>query len=168
MTRMLQSQKPSVSEEDWIPTKLWNKITERMPIPCVDIIFQRPDGRILYGWRLIPPYRNVWALLGGRIIRGENLLQSASRIAKEYGLTFERLYLNGVFPVNFPKRSDIVISLVARHISGKPRVDEFEFSKFTWSRTPPKRLGKNYLRMVRKWNHVAESNDFLTRNRVLR
>jgi ADP-ribose pyrophosphatase YjhB (NUDIX family) len=128
--------------------------------------FRETGQRILYGWRLIPPYRNVWSLLGGRIVRGEDLRQCASRIAKEYGLTFELLYLNGVFPVNFPKRSDIVISLVARHILGEPRIDEFEFSKFTWSRMPPKRLGKNYLLMVRRWNHVAESKDFLNRNRV--
>ncbi|MGA3110153.1 MAG: NUDIX domain-containing protein [Candidatus Bathyarchaeia archaeon] len=168
MARMLQSAKPGVSKEDWIPTRLWNKIIERMPIPCVDIIFQRPDSRILYGWRLISPYRNLWALLGGRIFRGEGLLQCASRIAKEYGLTFDQLYLNGVFPVNFPKRSDIVISLVANYISGEPRVDKFEFSKFTWSRTPPKRLGKNYLLMVRRWNHVTESKNFIRRNRLRR
>ena len=167
MTQVLQSQKPGVSEEDWIPTRLWNKVTERVPIPCVDIIFQRPDGRILYGWRLIPPYRNVWALLGGRIIRREGLIECTSRIAKEYGLTFERLYLNGVFPVNFPSRSDIVVSLAAHNLSGQPRVDGFEFSKFNWSKNPPKRVGQNYLRMVRNWNRISKSESSLRIARLL-
>jgi len=45
------------------------------------------------------------------MFRGENLLQSASRIAREYGLSFGRLYLNGVFPVIFPNRADVAICL---------------------------------------------------------
>jgi ADP-ribose pyrophosphatase YjhB (NUDIX family) len=164
---MYQSSKPGVSEEDWIPTKLWKKITEKMPIPCVDLIFQRPNNAILYGWRLIAPYRRVWALLGGRIIRGEDLLECAFRIAKEYGLIFDRLYLNGVFPVNFPGRSDIAISLAALDILGEPRIDGVEFSKFNWSQNPPKRIGQNYLRMVRNWNRISKSRSSLRITRLL-
>jgi hypothetical protein len=149
-----------------LPTSVWRKITETVPIPCVDIIFERPDGSILYGWRLITPYRHVWALPGGRILLGERLRQCALRIAKAYGLGFGRLYLNGVFPVSFPNRSDVVISLAARGISGQPRVDGFEFSKFTWTGKPPNRLGHNYLRMVTNWNRVCRSKDYLNLSRL--
>ncbi len=100
------------------------------------------------------------------MLHGENLLQSASRVAKEYGLFFGRLYLNGVFPVNFPNRADVVISLAARAVSGEARIDRYEFSKFIWATRPPKRLGANYLRMVRNWNHVAKSKEFLRLNRL--
>jgi len=158
--------KLGVAQQRWIPAKLWDEIIQKMPIPCVDLILQRPDNSILYGWRLISPYRNVWALVGGRMLRGENLLQSATRIAREYALRFGRLYLNGVFPVNFPNRADVAISLAARSISGEPQVDGYEFSEFRWAMRPPRGLGGNYLRMVRNWSQAAKSKDFLRLNRL--
>ena len=100
------------------------------------------------------------------MLHGENLLQSATRIAREYGLLVGRLYLNGVFPVNFPNRADVTISLAARSISGEPRVDGYEFSKFIWATRAPRRVGRNYLRMVKKWNHAAKSKEFLRLNRL--
>jgi hypothetical protein len=100
------------------------------------------------------------------MLHGENLLQSASRIAKEYGLLLGRVYLNGVFPVNFPNRADVAISLAARTVSGEAQVDGFEFSKFIWAKRPPMQLGDNYLRMVRNWNHVAKSKEFLRLSRL--
>lgn len=100
------------------------------------------------------------------MLHGENLLQSASRIANEYGLVIGRLFLNGVFPVNFPNRSDVAISLAACTVSGEARVDGYEFSKFMWTTKPPKRLGGNYGRMVRSWNHVAKLKGFLRLNRL--
>jgi len=51
-----------------------------MPIPCLDIIVQNARSEILLGWRLILPYRNVWALPGGRVYVGENLTAAARRI----------------------------------------------------------------------------------------
>ena len=137
-----------------------------MPIACVDIIFQRQDLSILYGFRLIKPYANVWALVGGRVLRGENLQQCTSRIATEYGLHYKKLYLNGVYPVTFPNRSDVVISLAARKLSGQPQVDEYEFSKFKWTPNPPRNLGANYLRMVRGWQTRMYSQEFLKNSQV--
>jgi ADP-ribose pyrophosphatase YjhB (NUDIX family) len=153
------------SRQSWISEESWNDILRKMSIPCVDMIFQK-DRTVLYGWRLIKPYSNVWALPGGRLLRGENLVQCASRIADEYGLTFERLYLNGVFPINFRWRADIPICLAARKISGEPRTDGFEFSKFVWSQKPPAAVGANYARMVSRWERVSRSNDFLLLNRL--
>jgi hypothetical protein len=100
------------------------------------------------------------------MLHGENLLQSASRIAKEYGLLFGRLYINGIFLVNFPNRADVAISLAARAVSGETQIDEYEFSKFIWAMKPPKKLGGNYLRMVRNWSDVAKSKELLRLNRL--
>ena len=137
-----------------------------MPIPCVDVIFQREDRSILYGWRLINPYNDVWALPGGRIAHRENIKQSARRIARHYGLRFRELYLVGVFPVNFPKRADISVAVAASEVSGEVVADGFEFSRFAWMKTPPKRLGANYGRMVAKWLEASKSKAFLTLNRL--
>ena len=46
--------------------KEWKMILRLMPIPCVDVIVEK-DGKVPLGFRTIRPYRNVWALLGGRI-----------------------------------------------------------------------------------------------------
>ena len=100
------------------------------------------------------------------MLHGESLLHAATRIAGEYGLHVGRLYLNGVFPVNFPNRADLAVSLVVRSISGEPHVDGYEFSKFIWATKPPKGLGGNYLRMVKKWDRVAKSKEFLRFNRL--
>jgi len=149
-----------IPKEKWLPKKLWIDVLRMMPIPCVDIIFQRQD-LILYGFRRIKPYANLWALIGGRMLRGENLYTCAVRIANEYGLEFQKLYLNGVYPVNFPNRSDIVISLAARKISGQPRIDGCEFSKFKWASNTPRPTGANYLRMVTAWKNRMLSEQFL-------
>jgi ADP-ribose pyrophosphatase YjhB (NUDIX family) len=73
-----------ISKEKWIPPALWKRIINVMPLPCIDVIFQREDQSILYGWRLLSPYNNVWALLGGRLLYRENLAQCAKRIAREW------------------------------------------------------------------------------------
>jgi ADP-ribose pyrophosphatase YjhB (NUDIX family) len=156
----------SVPPEQWISSSLWNKIIDVMPIPCVDIIFQREDRSILYGWRLINPYNNVWALPGGRVLHGENIKHCADRIARQYGLGFKGLYLVGVFPVNFPRRADVSIAVAVSDLSGEPMVDGFEFSKFAWRKAPPNGLGANYGRMVVKWVAASKSKDFLRLNRL--
>jgi ADP-ribose pyrophosphatase YjhB (NUDIX family) len=138
-----------------------------MPIACVDLIFEREDRSILYGWRVIRPYSGTWALVGGRLLHRENLIACARRIAREYGLGFRDLYLVGVFPITFPGRSDLVVSLAALGPTGDATVDNVEFSKFVWSRRVPSRLGMNYRRMLSKWVAARESRAFLQLNKVL-
>jgi len=151
----------------WISDKLWAKIVGSIPLACVDIVFQREDRSILLGWRLIEPYRGVWALPGGRILYRDDLLLSARRIARRYGLRFRRLYLVGVFPINFPIRSDVSIALAALDISGGPKPDGYEFSEFAWVKDLPPNCGANYRRMVIKWRLASRSKDFLRVSRVL-
>jgi ADP-ribose pyrophosphatase YjhB (NUDIX family) len=160
------SARKTVPLEQWIPSPLWKKIMSAMPIPCVDIIFQREDLSVLYGWRLISPYNNVWALPGGRVLHGENIKHCANRIARQYGLRFKHLYLVGVFPVNFPKRADLSVAVTALDLSGEPMVDGFEFSKFVSRKAPPKGLGANYRRMLVKWLAASKSRDFLKLNKL--
>ena len=169
--RLQEAMQPSralknIPEEKWIPRALWKRIIKVMPLPCVDVIFQREDRSILFGWRLLSPYNNVWALPGGRLLYHESLKQCAKRIAREYGLRFEELYLNGVFPVSFRKRSDVTISLAAQDATGDPKPDGVEFSKFVWSKRAPHGVGGNYRRMVTKWLAASKSEDFLKLNRL--
>jgi hypothetical protein len=66
-----------------IPERIWRSILASIPVACVDVIgYRRVKRRIsvLLGYRKIYPYRNRWALPGGRIIKKNHFatLQTAS------------------------------------------------------------------------------------------
>ncbi|MHB8700387.1 MAG: NUDIX hydrolase [Nitrososphaerales archaeon] len=157
----------SIPKDKWIPAPMWKQVTRYMPMPCMDIIFQKNDGSILFGYRIIAPYMNTWSLVGGRILSGERLESSAKRIGKEYGMSFKELYLVGVFPKTFESRSDIVISVAACDLGGEAIVEGKEFSNMVWRKREPSGLGSNYHLMFSKWMKVKESKEFLRLNRIL-
>jgi len=150
-----------IPSDKWLDEELWRKVKLRLPIATLDIIFER-DGKVLYGYRRIPPYRNVWAFIGGRILFGEKLSDTIRRISTEYGMKVEKAYLVGVFPITFRTRSDIAIAVAAPDSYGEPHVDNYEFSSFAWLKTPPKRLGSNYRRMLEKWKVIRENKEILS------
>ena len=137
-----------------MPDRLWGQVKRYMPIPCVDVIVEDSNGRILLGWRRILPYRNVWALPGGRVGKGERLHAVAERILAEYGLAARNLFLVGVFPIRFPSRSDLSVCLATNHSTGEAKPDGIEFSNFQWTIALPRRIGANYKRMIMQWNNV--------------
>jgi hypothetical protein len=134
--------------------RLWNQVKEHMSIPCVDLILENRSGEVLVGWRKIEPYRDVWALPGGRLLRGEGLQAAAERILSEYCLSAREFYLVGVFPISFPSRADIPICLASESASGEATADGTEFSSFRWTRQLPRGLGRNYERMIIRWRRM--------------
>ena len=118
-----------------------------MPIPCVDVICVNDKKEILYGWRIIPPYKNVWALVGGRIFRDEKPTDAVRRNLKAHGIEADELIMNGVFSANFGWRHDISISYVATK-STEPKRLGSEFSRFDWRSEVPSRIGAMYRRMI--------------------
>jgi len=149
-----------------MPDRLWNQVKRYMPIPCVDVILEDSKTRVLLGWRQIPPYRNVWALPGGRIGKSEPLQTAARRILAEYGLSARDLFLVGVFPIRFPSRSDLPVCIAAKRPKGQARVDGTEFSGFRWTRELPRGLGANYRRMIARWNKMKRNPQVLQFNRL--
>jgi ADP-ribose pyrophosphatase YjhB (NUDIX family) len=141
-------------DRGWMSTRLWNHVKRHMSIPCVDVILENRSGEILLGWRKIEPYRNVWALPGGRISKGEDLQAAAQRILAEYKLSSREFYLVGVFPISFPSRSDLSICLASRKFSGEPKPDGAEFSTFRWTKQLPTGIGANYRRMITRWRRM--------------
>jgi ADP-ribose pyrophosphatase YjhB (NUDIX family) len=157
----------NVPRGKWLSPSEWSEVMKKMPIACLDLVVERNDNSILYGWRLISPYRNVWALPGGRILHHESLIECAKRITNEYGLNFRELYLIGVSTTSFQVRSDISITAAALKITGEPRADGFEFSRLIWMRKSPLRLGASYRKAVIKWKRAKTSNEFKKLNRLL-
>jgi ADP-ribose pyrophosphatase YjhB (NUDIX family) len=150
----------------WMPSKLWSQVKRYMSIPCVDVLLENARGEILLGWRRIPPYRDMLALPGGRVGKGENLQAAATRVLAEYGLAARELYLVGVFPMKFPSRSDFPVCVAGRYPRGEARPDYMEFSSFYWTRQLPKGLGANYRRMMMKWRKIKRKPQVLRFNRL--
>lgn len=139
--------------DQWIQDACWKEILEKMPVPCVDIIVHR-DREFLMGWRSIPPYKNVWALIGGRILRGESFQAAAVRHCLKSGLRISSVRELGVFPVVFSPRHDITVSLAARMRSGIPSPTK-EMTRYKWFRKSElgriSPIGGNYKKMLRHW-----------------
>jgi len=159
--RGLKARKSLTASKGWVRAPLWREIVRSIPIACADIIFENLKGEILYGRREIEPYKGVRALPGGRLLYRESLTHVAGRIADEYGLMFGRLFLVGVFPVSFPRRSDVSVALAAVPARGNARVDGFEFSKFIWLKRAPRGIGLNYGKMISEWLSKRESREYL-------
>lgn len=88
--------------EWYITPNCWKQVTGKMPIPCVDTIVHR-GGSVLLGYRTILPYRDVWALIGGRMRYGESFADTSIRNCIESGLTVQKPRYLGIFPVKFLK-----------------------------------------------------------------
>jgi 8-oxo-dGTP diphosphatase len=138
-----------------IPEKLWKTIVATMAIACVDLIVHRTVNhgtRVLLGYRKIYPYRDCWALPGGRMIKNETLREAANRQLEEIGLRPTDNYrLVGVYPVNFKRRSDISICLSTRLPSRQEPRTTSELVRYVWRPLNglPSRLGSNYRTMLR-------------------
>ena len=159
---MKRSSQPS----EWIPDHVWRQVKRSIPIPCVDILLENSSRELLLGWRKITPYGNVWAMPGGRLLRGESIQDAAHRILLEYGLTTRNLFLVGVFPVKFPSRADVSICVASNKPAGKATVDNYEFSSFKWFKKLPSRTGANYVRMVLRWWLLRQNAQALRFNRI--
>jgi ADP-ribose pyrophosphatase YjhB (NUDIX family) len=138
--------------EGFLPEKQWKFILRSMPIPCVDIVVHK-HRNVLLGFRTIPPYRNVWALPGGRIRKHEYPRDAVERNLDEIGISAEMEHFVGVFPVKFPrdpyKRYDITLCYACRWRSGEPTITP-ELRQLDWfpHGRLPKPTGTNYERMI--------------------
>ena len=138
--------------EGFVPEKEWKAIVRSMPIPCVDVIVEK-DGKVLLGFCTIRPYRNVWALPGGRIRKHEYPQDTVERNLHEIGISAELEHFIGVFPVRFPrdpdKRYDITLCYRYRWIGGDP-TSTSELVRLEWFSPTrlPTRTGANYRKMI--------------------
>jgi ADP-ribose pyrophosphatase YjhB (NUDIX family) len=139
-------------EEGFLPEREWKVILRSIPIACVDVIVER-DVKVLLGFRKIRPYRNVWALPGGRIHKHEYPHDAVERNLREIGISAERERFVGAFPVKFPrdpeKRYDIPLCYRCRWKNGKP-TSTSELVRLRWfsPRRLPQRTGANYRKMI--------------------
>lgn len=146
--------KSAIDGLERLSERYWRLFVLSMPIPCVDIIVEK-QSRILMGFRAIDPYKNFWALPGGRILKQEHPEDTVKRVLTGINITARIRSLVGIFPMRFPrhplKRYDITLCYGSEWVVGEPRPDS-ELVRFGWfpSRRLPARIGGNYRKMIEK------------------
>lgn len=66
-----------------VEESLYQQIIKVMPIPCVDLIVEDDQGKILLLKRKNKPASGEWWFPGGRIFHGESMIATAQRKLKE-------------------------------------------------------------------------------------
>jgi len=67
---------------DWIPEEEWATIVRNVPIVSVDLLVRTPDG-VLLTERTNRPAKGEWFVPGGRVHKGERLVEAVGRVARE-------------------------------------------------------------------------------------
>lgn len=66
----------------WLAEEVYSKIHEVMPIFCVDLAIRRNDSIVLLK-RKLEPDAGKWWLPGGRLRKGEAIMEAIGRVARE-------------------------------------------------------------------------------------
>lgn len=66
----------------YVSPALYKKILDSVPVPCVDAVIVNGNSFLL-GKRANQPAKGKWWLIGGRVLKGETLLQAVRRKVRE-------------------------------------------------------------------------------------
>jgi len=91
---------------NFIPLPDYKYIIKSVPILCVDVIVQNLIGEFLLLKRANEPLKNKWWVIGGRVHKGELMIQAAMRkVKEETSLNIKNLNLMGYYEEIFDKNS---------------------------------------------------------------
>lgn len=91
-----------------IPEDIYSKIVRRMPIPCVDLLVEDDQGRVLLIRRAKEPAKGQWWFPGGRIHYRETRIQAAVRkLREECGFETTHMLEVGTYDVLLEIQNDI-------------------------------------------------------------
>jgi colanic acid biosynthesis protein WcaH len=118
-------------EKNWIEDEIYLKIMENMPIASVDILTVH-NGRLLLLSRINEPAKGMWWSPGGRVRKGEKLVEAAKReLKEETGLGPEKIVEKGVMSHFWSDVHFITIFFRADVGSDKVELND-EHSDFKW------------------------------------
>ena len=133
---------------DYLPEKEYQKIIKLMPIFCIDFLISF-QNRYLLIKRKEEPLKNLYWVVGGRLIFKEKITDAAKRIQeREIGTYFSNYreigFSNYFFPENLNSRATHTPTLLY-HIEVKkmfnPALDQ-KHNNYIWSKHIPEELIK--------------------------
>jgi ADP-ribose pyrophosphatase YjhB (NUDIX family) len=133
------------------PREIFEQILEYMAIPTFDIVIEYGEQGIILVRRKIAPYKDVWALPGLRMYKGENIDDTLQRIAqKELGLRIDtsNKVIIGQFVGKFKTehdRQDISTGYLM-HVEDDQEIviNQEHFYEFCVTREIPENIGAMY------------------------
>lgn len=70
-----------------LPAEEYRRVLETVPILCVDGVIVNPEGQVLLVKRRNAPLRDRWWVPGGRVLKGETLVEAFHRkMRQELGI----------------------------------------------------------------------------------
>jgi len=97
----------------------------------------KKNNKFLLGKRIIKPYAGFWLVPGGRIRKGEKIVNAITRIVnEEVAVLVDKPHLIGVYEGLSKYRHDISLTYLVNYVKGTPRIDH-QYSYLQWfSRIP--------------------------------
>lgn len=81
-----------------IPAEQYQQIIEVLPILCVDVVIRNARGEYLLIKRANQPRKGEWWVIGGRLLKGETLVEAAIRkVREETSLTVQAVHPIGYY-----------------------------------------------------------------------
>ena len=129
-----------------LPIETYRMIVGSVPIMCVDCVIYK-DGKILLVRRNNQPLKGRYWTPGGRVLKGEKLVDAVKRkVKEETGLTIKPISVVGFYE-DFYKKNELGLDMVhttsivfaASYVKGKVKLDS-QSKGYRWANKLPKDL----------------------------
>jgi ADP-ribose pyrophosphatase YjhB (NUDIX family) len=138
-------------EIKFAPREIFEQMLEYMVIPTFDLVIEYGQKGVVIVRRKIAPYKDVWALPGLRMYKGEDIEDTLSRIAlQELGLEInpkERTFIGqyvGVFRTEH-ERQDLSTGYIIRVSDEREiKLNEEHFYNYQITTSIPENVGAMY------------------------
>ena len=135
-------------QTDFLPAKLFNRITECLPVVSVEALIATDDGLLLLK-RNNAPVKGGWWFPGGRVRKGESLQDALRReVKEETSLELSHCRLINVYSRVFPELHDITIAYLCSINRNKVVLNE-EHSEYAFFKQLPRNLHPSMRQVVR-------------------
>lgn len=115
-----------------ISKRKYDMVRLNAPIAGVELIIHK-DKQVLVGRRTISPGKGKWALIGGRILKGEKMIDAVRRTAlSETGLAIRIEKQVGITECFFRKYHYITIEFLVSPTDNTPIKLDFQHSEYKW------------------------------------
>lgn len=151
-----------MTQPKFAPREIFEQILEWSVIPTFDLVLEYGSQGVIIVKRKIAPYKDMWALPGLRMYKGESINDTITRIAnQELGLTIDpnkRTFIGqyvGKFQTEH-QRQDLSTAYYIK-LTGTEQINlnTDHFSSYDLVKKPPKNMGAMYTFYLQEYLRVA-------------